>query len=213
MSTIHQIRQSIQHKVDHWEALAESLELQLTLGRADALQRFDAERQRLQASIETLKERIGPTLQQGEAASARLKAALEHLEVKLALGRAETREVYLEQRNHLEQAIQSFEARLDEAVATSGERLESELKAFARQADRLRAEMEALEFQFQINTESARQHMVDARTALLLKIEAFRKQVSAQRGSTQDRLQQAEGELAEAARHLKASFLSLFKLK
>lgn len=215
MSKIHQIRQGLQHQLEQWEAMAESLELQLTLGRAEALQRFEGQRQRLSTQVQALKARLTQINELGEDARIRAQAALEHLEVQLALGRAETRDAYLEQRDRLRQAIHALENRLDEAVAsgTAGHRLEAELKTFAGHADRLLAELEALEFQFQVNAESARQRLVDAKHALLLKIDAFRKQLAEQQSQAKERVQQTQDELGQAARHLKEAFSSLLAHK
>lgn len=213
MSKIHQIRQGLQHQLEQWEAMAESLELQLTLGRAEALQRFDEQRQRLHTQAQELKGRLAQIDELGEEARTRAQTALEHLEVQLALARAETREAYLEQRDKLRKAIHALEERLDEAAASGGEglgqRMEAELKTFARHADRLLAELEALEFQFQVHAEIARQRLADAKNALVLKIQTFRKQLGERQGQAKERMQQSQDELAQAARHLKDAFSSL----
>jgi gas vesicle protein len=213
MSKIYQIRQSLQHQLEQWGAMAESFELQLTLGRAEALQRFDEQRQRLRAQVQELKSRLAQIDELGEDARTRAQAALEHLEVQLALARAETRDAYLEQRDKLRQAIHALEERLDGAAASGGEglrqRIEAELQTFAGHADRLLAELEALEFQFQVHAESARQRLADAKNALLLKIDAFRKQLGEQQGQLKERMQQSQEELGQAARHLKEAFARL----
>lgn len=217
MSKIHQIRQSLQHQLEQWGAMAESLELQLTLGRAEALQRFDEQRQRLRTQLQELKSRLAQIDELGADARTRAQAALEHLEVQLALARAETRDAYLEQRDKLRQAIHALEERLEEAAASGDEglqqRMEAELKTFVGHADRLLAELEALEFQFRIQGESTRQHLTDAKNALVLKIQSFRKQLGEVQGQAKERMQQAENELGQAARHLKDAFSSLLGQK
>lgn len=213
MSKIHQIRQSLQHQLEQWGAMAESLELQLTLGRAEALQHFDEQRQRLRTQAQELKGRLAQLDELGADARMRAQAALEHLEVQLALARAETRDAYLEQRDKLRQAIHALEERLDEAAASGGEglgqRMEAELKTFAGHADRLLAELEALEFQFQVHAESARLRLADAKNALVLKLQAFRKQLGERQGQAKERMHQTEDELGQAARHLKDAFSNL----
>ena len=211
MSKIHQIRQSIEHKLNEWEDMAEALELQLTLGRAEALQRFDEQREKLRKLTEAMKPRLDALDAMSEEARATIQSALEHLQVQLALGRADSRDAYLEQREKLRQAVRSLEERLEEAVQSSseegvGQRLESELQSFVRAADRLLAELEALELQFEVHAESARNQLTDARHKLTQQIQSFRTQLAEQRAKAKERLAQSEAELGEAAAHVKEAF-------
>ncbi|HMM45535.1 MAG TPA: hypothetical protein PKE41_07860 [Candidatus Macondimonas sp.] len=210
MSKIHQIRQSIEHKLNQWEDMAEALELQLTLGRAEALQRFDEQREKLRKLTEAMKPRLNALDTMSEEARARIQSALEHLQVQLALGRAESRDAYLEQREKLRQAVRSVEERLGETAESGGaetsQKLTEELQTFLRAGDRLLAELEALELQFEVHAESARNKLTDARQKLTQQIQSFRKQLAEQRAKAAERLAQSEAELGEAARHVKEAF-------
>ena len=210
MSKIHQIRQSIEHKLNQWEDMAEALELQLTLGRAEALQRFDEQREKLRAAATAMKTRVDAMESLGDDARRQVQGALEHLQVQLALGRAESRDAYLEQREKLRQAVRSVEERLEETAesgsAEISQKLTEELQTFARAADRLVAELEALELQFEVHAESARNQLTDARHKLTQQLQSFRKQLAEQRAKAKERLTQSEAELSEAARHVKEAF-------
>lgn len=210
MSKIHQIRQSIEHKLNQWEGMAEALELQLTLGRAEALQRFDEQRENLRTATTAMKTRVDAMASLSDDARNRVQGALEHLQIQLALGRAESRDAYLEQREKLRQAVHSVEEQLAETAesgsAEISQKLTEELQTFARAADRLLAELEALELQFEIQAESARNQLTDARHKLTQQIQSFRKQLAEQRAKAKDRLTQSEAELGEAARHVKEAF-------
>ena len=210
MSKIHQIRQSIEHKLNQWEGMAEALELQLTLGRAEALQRFDEQRENLRTATTAMKTRVDAMASLSDDARNRVQGALEHLQIQLALGRAESRDAYLEQREKLRQAVRSVEEQLAETAesgsAEISQKLTEELQTFARAADRLLAELEALELQFEIQAESARNQLTDARHKLTQQIQSFRKQLAEQRAKAKDRLNQSEAELGEAARHVKEAF-------
>lgn len=213
MSKIHQIRQSVEHKLNEWEDMAEALELQLTLGRADALQRVDEQREKLRKLTEAMKPRLDALDAMSDEARARIQGALEHLQVQLALGRAETRDAYLEQREKLHQAIRNLEERLAQAAETGGAevgpKLTEELQTFARMADRLQVELEALELQFEVRAESARNQLTDARHTLTLQVQSFRRQLAEQRAKTKERLARSEAELAQAASHVKEAFARL----
>ncbi|HBG51428.1 MAG TPA: hypothetical protein DDW89_06405, partial [Gammaproteobacteria bacterium] len=106
--------------------------------------------------------------------------------------------------------IRSVEEQLAETAesgsAEISQKLTEELQTFARAADRLLAELEALELQFEIQAESARNQLTDARHKLTQQIQSFRKQLAEQRAKAKDRLTQSEAELGEAARHVKEAF-------
>jgi len=215
MSKIHQIRQQMRHKLDQWEAVAESMELQLTLGRAELLQRYDREREHMSVLVKQLKTQLVSMEKLAAGTREKLTAAVAHLEVQLALGRAETQDAYFEQRDKLRSAIRALEDRFDEAANELGGRFEQQLEAglaaYVSRADRLMTELESLEYQFQVNVDSAKQHLLDNKNELLLKIQAFRKHLAQRQTEAKEKFHQVESELAESVQHLKAAFMRSFK--
>lgn len=98
------------------EAVAdvEDLQVQLALGKAEARDLFEDIKKELRTQLNQLKMRV----RQGKTNSDLLAVvnAIEHLQVQLALGEAETREIFEEQLKKIEHALQQMEIALKPAI-------------------------------------------------------------------------------------------------
>ncbi|MDY6942804.1 MAG: hypothetical protein SVU69_07295 [Pseudomonadota bacterium] len=214
MSLIHELRESVEARLDRWESLAEALELQLQLGRKEALDRFEDEKQRLTERLEAMEKRFEETTGIADDMRDSVRGQVEHLRVQLALGRAETRDAYQEQRKNILAGIRSLEERLDSAGHQLGqenaERLEAVTKDLIRAADRLVAELEALEYQFEVGATTARQQLDDLRKDVVTRAQSIRKRLREQGSKAEDKMEAFEKDISQAASQAKQAFKKLF---
>lgn len=83
----------------------EELQLQTALGKAELIDKFEEVKKDSRKQYERIKSEVNATIQKDGEKWNKLKAKLEHLEVQLALGKAETKEILEEQKKKLSQAI------------------------------------------------------------------------------------------------------------
>jgi predicted nucleic acid-binding OB-fold protein len=83
----------------------EELQVQSALGKAELEDKFEEIKKETREQYQHIKSEVNTTLQNSEEWNT-LKAKLEHLEVQLALGKAETKDMLEEQKKNLSKAFQ-----------------------------------------------------------------------------------------------------------
>lgn len=83
----------------------EELQLQSALGKAELSDKFEEIKKETREKYQHIKADINSTIQKDTEKWNHLKAKFEHLELQLALGKAETKEMLEEQRKNLSHAF------------------------------------------------------------------------------------------------------------
>ena len=149
MTTIKEVRAAIDAGLDRLQARAEAAAAQLNLSEDEIDARIAEYGDQLKAAAVALQERMAEgELVAGET-KAKVQSALEHLQVQLALGKADTRDAFNAKKKEIQRAIAEFNAELDAADAAEEREMAAEfdafIKAYVEQAAALEAELEALE--------------------------------------------------------------------
>lgn len=82
----------------------EELQVQSALGKAELEDKFEEIKKETREQYQHIKSEVNTTLQNSEEWS-KVKSKFEHLEVQLALGKAETKEMLEEQKKNLSKAF------------------------------------------------------------------------------------------------------------
>lgn len=86
-------------------AKLEELQLQSALGKAELSDKLEEIKKESREQYREIKQDVNATIEKGGEKWDQLKAKLEHLEVQMALGKAETKEVIEEQKKNLQKAF------------------------------------------------------------------------------------------------------------
>jgi len=92
----------------------EELQLQTALGKAELIERFEEVKKDSRSQYERIKSEVNATIQKDSEKWNKLKAKLQHLELQLALGKAETKEMLDEQKKNLKEAIADIKKVINE---------------------------------------------------------------------------------------------------
>ena len=84
----------------------EELQVQSALGKAELSDKFEDIKKTARKNVQHLKSEINSFVDDGKETYNHLKAKLEHLELQLALGKADTMDEIREQKKNLSHAIQ-----------------------------------------------------------------------------------------------------------
>lgn len=122
----------------------EEFRVQVALGKAEAHDAYETAKKKLHHFFHETALAITESKDKSSAALLRLKAAIETLQVQLALGKAETREVFEEQRKKIVHAIQSVEAHIEENshIKAVVEKIQPEILKFRIKLEILRLNFE-----------------------------------------------------------------------
>lgn len=95
---------------NNWKASLEELRMQFNLGKMDASEAFETQKKHLRGLIEGMKLNVDKATDMAEENAQKLRAKLDELMVQLNLGKAETKELYEEQRKKIDIALQEVYA-------------------------------------------------------------------------------------------------------
>ena len=211
MSRMKELRASLDKKLDALEHQALALEAQLTQTKDQAMQRLEEHKQQLRDLLTQVQADVQKSKEMAEQAKTEVQGRLEHLQVQLALGKAEARDTFEEQRTKILKALNEFESvaeqKLKGAVFESGRVWED----LVGRTSRLEAEFEALKGRYQ--SEKAKQHVMleSTKQELLTKLVLFKDELKAKRVVVQAKTDVFETDLREGLDQIKAGVKRLFE--
>jgi len=211
MSRIAELRASFDKKMDALEHQALALEAQLTQTKDQALQGLEQRKQQLRDLLKQVQTDVQKSKEVAEQTKMEVQAKLEHLQVQLALGKADARDTFEEQRTKILKALNEFEfvaeQKLRGATFESGKVWED----LVGRTSKLEAEFEALKDRFE--SEKAKQQVTLEwkKEELLTKLALFKDQLKAKRVVAQAKADVLEVDLREGLDQIKAGVRKLFE--
>lgn len=211
MSRIKEFRASLDKKLGALEHQALALEAQLTQTKDQAMQRLEQRKQQLQDLLRQVQADVQKSKEMAEQAKTEVQAKLEHLQVQLALGKADARDTFEEQRAKTLKAMNEFESvaeqKLKGAAFESGKVWED----FVDRTSTLEAEYEVLKDRFE--HEKARQQVTleSKKEELLARLVLYKDQLKAKREVVQAKADVFETDMRQGLDQIKAGVRKLFE--
>ncbi|MDR4478171.1 MAG: hypothetical protein R3B37_00270 [Nitrospira sp.] len=210
MSKIKELRASIERKIDALEHQALALEAQLTQSKDQAIQRLEQGKQQLRDVVTAVQADLRASKDLADDVKAEAQTKLDHLQVQLALGKAEARDAFEEQREKITKALTEFESLADQkltgVVLKSGRVWED----LVGRAGTLEAEFEALRHGFMAESRQQLTRVEVTKQELLQKLRAYREDLNAKRQTLRARTDTFEIDLREGLTQIKTAFRRLF---
>ena len=211
MSVIKKIRNSLDHQLDHWDARLDALEAQIEHGRDEAMERLAAGKKKLTEVSHEIEEKLEDAADLSAEAAQDIRQDMQSLRVQLALGEAETREAFDEQRDKLRHAMSEAEAKLSVIEHRAEDRMATEMERFVKAADGLQAELEAAEVQYALAKAAARDALAEKRGEFAGRLGELRAKLRAAGEKAEDRLEDLEEELLEDVKSYRDSMVDFFR--
>ena len=144
-------------------------------------------------------------------AKTEVQAKLEHLQVQLALGKADARDTFEEQREKILKALNEFESVAEQKLKGVAFESGKVWEDLVGRTSKLEAEFEALKDR--VESEKAKQQVTLEwkKEELLTKLVLFKDQVKAKRVAAQAKADVLESDLREGLGHIKARFRKMFE--
>lgn len=111
-STFENLQEKIKDKLNKAKVEMEELSLQFTLGKAEAADKFEYLKKDFNTKVNEWKILGSQLVETGKVKSADLKVRFEELQIQLALGKAEAKELFQEQKKKIMQSISELEAEI-----------------------------------------------------------------------------------------------------
>lgn len=141
-----ELKDSIQNRLQSIEKSLDEFQLQLALGKAEALDEFEKQKKKINEFVFDFQQKIEQVTTETELIS-RLKTVLQELQLQLALGKAESKEVFEEQKEKIIKVLgdldEIFKAdkRFDEKFADLYDYLDNSTQNFRTALDILRLQI------------------------------------------------------------------------
>jgi hypothetical protein len=211
MSRIKELRASLDKKLDAFEHQALALEARLTQTKEQALQRLEQRKQQLRDVLKQVQADLQKSKDVAEQVKTEVQAKLEHLQVQLALGKADARETFEEQRTKILKAMNEFESIADQKLKGAAFESGRVWEDLVGRMSTLEAEFEALKGRFE--SEKAKQQVMleSKKQELLTKLVLFKDQLKAKRLVVQAKADVLETDLREGLDQIKAGVRRLFE--
>lgn len=149
MKNIKETRAAINAGINKLQAKAEAAAAQVALSAEELKLRLAEQQNKLSDAALSLQEKLDQAVP--EEKRTKIKGSLEHLQVQLALGKADSRDAINAKKKEIRRAIAEFNAELDAAEAAAERELAAEfdalIEAYVVQVIALDAEFEAMEEQ------------------------------------------------------------------
>jgi hypothetical protein len=211
MSRITELRASFDKKLDALEHQALALEAQLTKTKDQALQGLEQRKQQLRDLLNQVQTDVQKSKDIAGQAKMEVQAKLDHLQVQLALGKADARDAFEEQRTKILKALNEFESvaeqKLKGATFESGKVWED----LVGRTSKLEAEFEALKDRFESEKDKQQVTLEWKKEELLTKLVLFKDQLKAKRVVVQSKADVLEADLREGLDQIKAGVRKLFE--
>jgi len=211
MSRIKELRASLGKKLDALEHQALALEAQLTQTKDQALQRLEQRKQQLRDVLKQVHADVQQSKEIPAPAKAEVQTKLEHLQVQLALGKADARDTFEVQRTRVLKALNEFESVADQKLKGAAFESGKMWEDLVGRASSLEAEFEALKNRFE--SEKAKQQVLleSKKQELLTKLQVFKTQLKEKRHAVQVKAENFELDLRNGLDQIKAGFRRLFE--
>ena len=207
MAKLQEIRQSIEVKLDKWEAHAKALAAQLKETRERAAERVEDRKKELSDTLNRLRSEIERSKTIAEESRQDIINRLEHLQIQLALGKMEVRSEYVSQKKKISEALSSLENSLDRQFDEAFAKLGREL---VRRADALEAEFSAFIYSIAEKKEDVVQMAEDQKEKILAQLQDFQQKVQEKRGMAREKAKIFEVEFSAGLQHIKDAFKQFF---
>jgi DNA repair exonuclease SbcCD ATPase subunit len=211
MSRIKDLRASLDKKLDRLEHQALALEAQLTQTKDQALQRLEQRKQQLRDVLKLIQADVQKSKDIAGQAKAEVQVKLEHLQVQLALGKADARDTFEEQRTKILNALNEFESIADQKLKGAAFESGRVWEDLVGRASGLEAEFEALKSRFKSEHAGQQDTPESKKQELLARLQVFKSQLNEKRRAIQSKADTFEQDLHEGMDQIKTAFRRLFE--
>ncbi len=213
MSEMKEIRESIDTRLDQWEASATAMEAQLKLSKEQAIEEVEVRKKRLNETLEGFKSEIVKAKGLADQKKTEIQARFDELRLQLALGKAKARDSFDAQKEKIQHSIAKLEATVDRELEAAGEAIHDSLrkaaKEFIKAAIRLEADMESVAIQLEEKTDSARDRLEHEKRALIEQIKRYKQRIEEKKKMRKDKAAAFEKELSNGMSQIKQAFKKL----
>ncbi|HET6992401.1 MAG TPA: hypothetical protein VFJ43_13795 [Bacteroidia bacterium] len=178
----------------------EEFQVQIALGKAEAKDKFEEVKKKLNSFLHTTKQKINA----GKIKAAGIRGDFEELQVQLALGKAESIEAFNEQKKKISYAISKLEKSLENKTLFLSAELDEKLR---HEFEKFKIKMEVLRVQFELGKLDAKDAFEEKKHEFAEGLAFLKAKFEARKKASAKTRQLRHAEMKEAYKHVKKAFI------
>ncbi|MCF8253608.1 MAG: hypothetical protein K9H61_13645 [Bacteroidia bacterium] len=187
--------------VSDWQKRLEEMQMQFSLGKMDAVDAFEKQKEQYRSMLLTFKENIDKGTGMAEEKATEMKAKIEELRLQLTLGKADGMDAFEEQRKKIELAMHELyvanKSNLDEAYNKS-------LTFFDHNAEAFKTGLEIVKLQFSLAKMDAKDTMEEKQKEIGEKMNEMNQQFKTIQDAAMENIDDMNRQLRENFEKMKA---------
>jgi len=213
MSTINTLRESISTKLDQWQATASALEAQFDLTREKALERVEVQKQHYRDALQRFKTEIEKSTTIANDIKSKVTTQIDEMQVQLALGKADTKDAFEEQKNKIQTAIADFEKSMDQNLDAMEQKMDQAFDVVVEKtvyvANALDAELEAMQAHYEIEKAKTMDMYDTKKSEITSRISQFMGEIKDKQKLATDKASEFEKDMSAGFANIKQAFSNL----
>jgi len=191
------------HIIDRWRATAEELRLQLHLGSKELTDKFEEQKQEI---LKWSQDQAQDLNKDASEAATDLQRKLEELQVQAALGRAETKDAFLDQRKKLNDLLTEANEAAIKLMGNSKNSLRELAEKADTQFDQWQTRLDLFRLQVSLGAMEASDQWNEQKKDLKNSIVNLESKLDEAGTKSEQSWDQFKNEISEAWKHVKKAF-------
>jgi hypothetical protein len=195
--------------IAEWKTRLEEMQVQFSLGKMDAAEAFEKQKDNLRNLVNMLKDNIEKSTEMAEETATKVLASLEELQLQLNLGKAEGKDAFEAQRKKIEAAL--HEVYINSKTAY-GNNFNYMMKLFDNNAQAFKTGLEIVQLQFALLKMDVKDDSEKLRKEMQHKMHDFYNYAEKAQQITKENIEQWNNQLHEGYEKMR-NWMNEFKPK
>jgi hypothetical protein len=207
MNTQH-IKDQMKDFVSSWQQRLEEMQVQFSLGKMDAAEAFEKQKDQLRTMLVSMKENIDKATDVAEDKTAEMRNKLEELKLQLSLGKADGLDAFEAQRKKIEAAMHDFYHTGKQNFSSN---YEKGLELFDRQSEAFKTGLDIVKIQYNLAKMDAKEEVEEKKKELNDKIVELNNQFKTIQATAMENMEEVNRQLRENFEKMKVFAEGWFK--
>lgn len=209
MSRVQELRAAIDQSLDRWEAAAQSVEDSINETQDAIADRLEDQKEKGRKAVDDLKQAVTRAKNLPAEARQKVISNLEHLDVQLALGKAEVRDVLENQQAKISEAVQKVDTELDALDRQIDRDVEEAIKAWIEAEIALQQELDLGAMYMAQKEAQAHATFEKKKEEIQEQVNKFRNTLEGKRGEAAQKGTAFGEDMSQAFEQIKSAFRNL----
>lgn len=189
-----QFNNQMKQFMNNWQQRLQDLQVQFSLGKMDAADAFEKQKDQMRGYLTTMKENLDKATTLSEEKATEMRTRFEELRVQLALGKADGLEAFEDQRKRIEAAMNEFYAA---GKLNFNEAYQRGIDLFDQNATAFKTGLEIVKLQYALAKMDAKDDLAEQQKALGEKINELNQQYMHMQKSAMDNMEEMNRQLRD----------------